>query len=556
MDGRVLAEAFETPPASAAVATWETSDAAPHRGNDHAPDEAWSVLRQFAALGYVDDPGDHPDEALRNTGRENRWNLARAFLDARRFLDALPLLEAVHADWPERRDYAFELAVCQFHLGLLPEARETASMLVEHAPTAAGQVLMANILFRLGDYHAAMECLQAAETVGAASSHLHSHIGTTRLRLRQYEAAAAAYARALELDPEDVGAHLGLAHCHLRAGHYEAAAEGALRAVGLRFDLPWAHHHLGVALARLGDDARAIQALETCLRYFPAHASAHRYLAVLHARQPEGREKAAWHRAQLNVRPQRQAAWSEELARVRREAAARAVERADARARRRALVVPVTRADAPPDEQTPLTPEEFIIVSGLPRSGTSLMMQMLAAGGLEPMRDDLRPADVDNERGYYEWQEIKKLPGNPRLIEKTRGRVTKVISALLPWLPKAHRFRIVFMLRPLEETARSQDRMRARRADPTNGFETTGQEAAAIAGLRGHRQRVLEMLRASENVELLEVEYADLLANPLVESTRVAEFVGLPVGSAETMAAAVDPNLRHFCTPPNRQAVM
>ena len=111
----------------------------------------------------------------------------------------------------------------------------------------------------------------------------------------------------------------------------------------------------------------------------------------------------------------------------------------------------------------PVEPMDFLIVSGLPRSGTSLMMQMLVAGGLEPMRDDLRPADADNPLGYFEWEEIKKLPKNPRLIEKAHGKVTKVISMLLPSLPRGHRFRVIFMGRPIDEVISSQERMRHRR---------------------------------------------------------------------------------------------
>ena len=91
------------------------------------------------------------------------------------------------------------------------------------------------------------------------------------------------------------------------------------------------------------------------------------------------------------------------------------------------------------------------IVSGLPRSGTSLMMQMLAAGGLPILSDGERKADTDNPRGYLEWERIKQLPKEPALIAEAEGKVVKVISQLLLSLPDGHEYRVVFMQRPLPE---------------------------------------------------------------------------------------------------------
>lgn len=538
MDGRVLVEAFAEPrPAIRTVETWETPEAAERRrqragAHRRVGDEEGSLVRQFVELGYLDDPGENPDEALRATERENRWNLARSFLDAGRYADALPLLEEVHAEWPERPDYCFELAVCQLNLSLNDEARETAEMFAENPATAAGRLLLANIALRRGDYFASLEHLAGVDPADANSTRLQDQLGLAHLRLGQWDPAEAAFRRSLEIDADNPGAHLGLAHCHLHAKRYEAAAEAALRALGLKFDLPLAHYHLGLALARLGDEPRAIQALETSLRYNPNSAPAHRYLATLLARQPgvEAAAKAREHRAWLNARRERSDAWISLLAKLRRESVERTRVRAEARARRRAQT-PVAATAAPTE------PLDFLLVSGLPRSGTSLMMQMLQAGGLEIMRDDQRPADADNPRGYFEWQEIKKLPKNPRLIEKTHGRVTKVISALLPFLPRAHRFKILFMLRPLEDVVASQTTMLSRRG--TSGI-------AAAEELRAHRDRMLDLLRSSPNVELLEADYPALLADPLEWSTRIVRFAGLPPERAAAMAAAIAPELcRH-----------
>src|ERR1041385_5634954 len=96
------------------------------------------------------------------------------------------------------------------------------------------------------------------------------------------------------------------------------------------------------------------------------------------------------------------------------------------------------------------------IVSGLPRSGTSLMMQMLVAGGMSPLSDGERQADTDNPRGYLEWERIKQLPNDPGCIAEAEGKVVKVISRLLLSLPPGHEYRIIFMQRPLPEVGTNQ----------------------------------------------------------------------------------------------------
>src|SRR5579863_3590302 len=111
------------------------------------------------------------------------------------------------------------------------------------------------------------------------------------------------------------------------------------------------------------------------------------------------------------------------------------------------------------------------IVSGLPRSGTSLMMQMLVAGGMSALSDGERLADSDNPRGYLEWERIKQLPNDPGCIAEAEGKVVKAISKLLLSLPADHEYRIVFMERPLPEVLASQDQMLKRRGTYKDGID-------------------------------------------------------------------------------------
>src|SRR5260370_42198447 len=114
------------------------------------------------------------------------------------------------------------------------------------------------------------------------------------------------------------------------------------------------------------------------------------------------------------------------------------------------------------------------VVAGLPRSGTSLMMQMLEVGGLPVLSDGERQADTDNPKGYFEWERIKQLPKDPSLIAAAEGKVVKGISQLILSRPQGHDYRVVFMQRPLPEVLKSQDKMLRRRGNTGSATDTSG----------------------------------------------------------------------------------
>ena len=184
-----------------------------------------------------------------------------------------------------------------------------------------------------------------------------------------------------------------------------------------------------------------------------------------------------------------------------------------------------------------------MIVSGLPRSGTSLMMGMLAAGGLLPRTDGERAADVDNPEGYFEWEAVKRLAKQPELLDEPglEKLAIKIVSPLLAALPPQHRYRVIFMSRPVGEIARSQARMIARRGATGAG----GSEGEIARALARHRDSTLTMLRrGGTNFDLLEVDYPALVAAPTPWAARVAEFIGpdlLP--HPGRMAGVVRPDL-------------
>jgi hypothetical protein len=178
------------------------------------------------------------------------------------------------------------------------------------------------------------------------------------------------------------------------------------------------------------------------------------------------------------------------------------------------------------------------IVSGLPRSGTSLMMQMLVAGGLSPLSDGERKADTDNPRGYLEWERIKQLPNDPGLISEGEGKVVKVISRLLLALPSGHEYRVIFMQRPLPEVLASQDAMMRRRGT----FKEGANPAIMSAAFEKHLREVYAWLEGKSYVQSLLVPYHDVLKNSEEICRRLVDFLGLPL-NAEAMKQQVDASL-------------
>ncbi len=178
------------------------------------------------------------------------------------------------------------------------------------------------------------------------------------------------------------------------------------------------------------------------------------------------------------------------------------------------------------------------IVSGLPRSGTSLMMQMLVAGGMTALSDGERQADTDNPRGYLEWERIKQLPNDPSCIAEGEGKVVKVISRLLLSLPSGHEYRIIFMQRPLPEVLASQDQMLKRRGTYKEGANP----AAISAAFEKHLREVYAWMDGKPYVKARRVQYHDVLSKPKEVAQQLAQFLGIPL-DMEAMTRQVDASL-------------
>ena len=179
---------------------------------------------------------------------------------------------------------------------------------------------------------------------------------------------------------------------------------------------------------------------------------------------------------------------------------------------------------------------EIIIVSGLPRSGTSLMMQMLDNGGVEVVTDNVRVADTDNPRGYYEFEPVKKIKQDTTWLPGTRGKAFKMVSQLLYHLPLSEDYRIIFMERDLEEMLVSQEKMLERLHRPAAPREKI-KESYTL-----HLESLHTWLEQQGNIKVLRVSYNDLIDRPELEAERIGEFLGHNL-NVRKMAKTVDPSL-------------
>jgi hypothetical protein len=182
---------------------------------------------------------------------------------------------------------------------------------------------------------------------------------------------------------------------------------------------------------------------------------------------------------------------------------------------------------------------DFItIVSGLPRSGTSSMMQMLQAGGLPILSDGVRVADENNRRGYLEYEPVKRLRADRTWLPQARGQAVKIIHLLLRdlLLGTGLRYRIVFMQRPVEEVLASQAAMLARDGKPA------GDPVVLAKAFESQLAQVHAWLANQADIAVLPVAYHDMLHDPMAAATAVDGFVDGGLDTA-AMAAVVDPAL-------------
>ena len=416
---------------------------------------------------------------------------------------------------------------------------------VRSAPTV--NLLLGRLEAMDGEFEKALVYLGTAELAEPRLPGLHLQLGQTYLRMRRNEEAIRAFEKALEIDPDNAEAHEGLATSLARLHRYDDAVDHALTAVELMHDMPRAHLRLGATLTRLELYEQAVLAFKTCLKLAPRTPAAHRYLAMLYRSKLGRADLASLHT--LYLRQVQEQINSGQPTGPESQAPA---PQAAATAETPSPATSPEKAASPRSEPGPtVDPGEVVtIVTGLPRSGTSMMMQMLVAGGISPLTDGNREADDSNPKGYFEYDKATQLGSDSAWIGEGKGKVVKIVAQLLAKLPteiSGHPvpYRIVFMERDLEEVVASQRTML-----DLQGRQGAELEQADLAAVFKDQLQKVHGLIEDRKIPCLVIRHADAIRDANSVADNLSKFFDGALDVA-AMAAVVDPALHREKAPAN-----
>lgn len=542
------------------------------------PVEAREAIKQLVALGYIDPPNEDQETAAAETVRELHYNVARSYMDAGRHTEAVPYLEDLFARWPAETRFGLHLVECLQVLGRRDRSKEVleAAMKsrVEDAKVAREELqewMKANPdqkpadlpepeQYRLRNLHGRSmvhpgtflmlrgsqllsegkleEALAAFENLcqlAPGNMAVTLRAGQVLNQLGRWAEAETRYRAVLDSDPQNVRAHLGLARALLGLGQKQSAADSAQAAVSLQHFCPFGHYLLGLACLRQRRVPRAVEAFRMAARQNPNFPEVHHLLEVIYRRFFHDPKTAEDYRRQHD-----EALSNIALLQDGSTGDMDAAEAAPLRRRPLASDEDVMGTGSPiaPPTDVPLA-DTLVVVSGLPRSGTSMMMQMLVAGGLQACSDGRRQADENNRNGYLEDERVRGLMRDNTWLDEAKGKALKVVSPLLLHLPRggSHHYRIIFMERDLDEVVSSQRAMLERLRE--KGSEMPDQK---LKRLYAEQQRRTKRLLAAARLPTLFVAYRDCIEQPSAVAERVREFLGGGLDAAAA-AAAVDPAL-------------
>jgi len=532
MDGKVLSQAFADSPGVTLIPSWEEVPGADGRHSAHArldPIASGEAMEQLIALGYIERPSEDREAAIAGAVRDLRYNLAESWQDAGRHAEAHEILLDLCKAVPDEQRFAVRLFVSCQALGSREEMRRIVDDLDgrRHQPRqqpAVTDYLKAQMLIAEKRYDEALAALEQVTGSRRVRPELLLQTADLYLRLRRVAEARETYEKALAMDPDSVPAHIGLCRIALRKGEFSGAANLALDALQRTYHDPLPHFLLGRALAGMEEYQRAAEAFRAAISLNPNFPQAHARLATLLENHLGDGESAREHRR---------------LARAMRNAA-RPPLRPPIPIRARAqAVLRASATDARSTEMPPLS-ESLIVVTGLPRSGTSMLMQMLAAGGMNVLSDELRAADEDNPRGYLEYEPVKRLLKDSSWLREACGKAVKIVAPLLTALPPDLPCRVLLVERDLDEVLDSQDRMLLRRSQSA---VTTSERRRA---LKDEYRRILDGVKSTlaqrALTKLLVIDYTSAIADPRTAAEALSYFLDTGLDAVK-MAAAVDPAL-------------
>lgn len=486
MDGKVALDIFKEINPPKFIDTWETvkGDFAELEVNkeDGVLDDE-QTMKQLIELGYIEKPDDNIETSILKVKCDLKHNLARVYIGKQDYQNAKSiLLELIKEKDPvDIIPYYMDL----LSISLNEEEYDLAEIYLNELRTRDKKFGIntyfseAKILLSKNKVNEALSVLTKAKEA-KPNGEVWFQIGKIYMRLDKYGDANHAFENALKFEVENAKYHQAIAVSFLRLNNPEEAVDHALTAIELVKYFSNAHYTLGEALEKLGDLDNAKIAYETAMKLKPrAHHRAEKALENIEEKK-------------------------EDLLQLK-------------------------------DKKTGVFREnQIVIVSGLPRSGTSLMMQMLDKGGLITLTDDNRKADVSNPKGYLEYDPVMSLHKDNTWLHKAQNKSVKIVAPLLKFLDPKYRYKIIFMNRNINEVIKSQQKMIGK--DP---------EVLPTKLYNGYTKLLnqVEVWKEKEpSVELIYVDYKDALYNTEEVSNNIKNFLGLKL-DLESMRSCVDRSL-------------
>jgi predicted Zn-dependent protease len=568
MDGRPLLNAFNEKVEVEYIDSWDDvlGDAGTHpEGMAIDPVDQHEALKQLADLGYIDEPNEDQAIAVANTVAELRYNLARDLLDSGKLNESLTELQSLWQEFEDQSRFGVKIFDIQLMLNRPKEARATFEKICQRKEVYANAAAEELKLLETGVLkdkkpeelsqaeHKSLRKLRQRMSTNAFTMiflearllsaenkleealaaykqilkvqehnrpHLYQCISELLQRQKKWLQAQQWFNKILKIDSINAVAHFGLANCYLAQRKNKLALHEAKAAIGLQFQNPKAHYILGVSLQRLNQPEAAIKAIQVAVSQNPLMVIAHKRLQHIYAHRLNNPLKSAEHQllaiaANKTLRENKRQKNTPHLATQNPNFEAKIASLAE--------LSQLTKGSE-------LADDEIVVVSGLPRSGTSMMMQMLQAGGIKAYVDNERQADEDNPKGYFEHQKVKALNKDASWLDGASGQSIKVITQLLPSIPANKKLKIIYMERDLREILASQTKMLNRRDKKGSG--QTQDKLANTYVKQVERVKVM-LERRSDNIQLKSINYTDVITNPEKMIAVVSEFFG---GKLDTQA--------------------
>lgn len=489
MDGRVIDEMFTKSNPIKYIDSWEDmpgdfGELEKKESTNITTDE--ETLEQLVELGYIDAVDEKLDKAIVRVKSDLKHNLSRVYRGRKKFEAAKELL----LELLEQKD---KIDIGHYYIDLVKIALENkdykeAEAFLEKFKTSESKLKLntffyeAEILAGNRRLKEARDLLEKEVPKRNLNSELRYKLGSVKVGLNQYKEAIQDFEVAIAIEPDKAKYHKGMADAYYGLGQYEETIDYAITSIELVNNYPKAHYLLGQALEKIGDLEQAKLAYETADK--------------LKLRNDDGRAKIATENM-------------EELLKLPKENEG--------------------------DKVYTYRKDQITIVSGLPRSGTSLMMQMLSKGGSSVLTDKKRKADTSNPKGYLEYEPVMRLHKDNSWLGEAKNKSLKVVAPLLKFLDPKYRYKIIFMTRDLNEVIRSQQTMIGK--DPNSiPLRLLNSYQDLLKGVQTWKDK-------EPGVEMIFVNYKDALEDTETVVNKVSNFIGKDDLNKKAMIACVDKKL-------------